>query len=312
MRRRRHQNAGFTLIELMVALAIFGLLLTAVYGAFRAALRAMGQVDAQSESSQLTRGLLTQVTSDLANLYPLQLPATEETAAAAEAAPASEEDAQAAPQERSAFQQEDARDDRKGVDLDTLSFVAVALDPAATQSASLDLAEITYYVDTDDTTPEKGLVRTVNALPGLAAEPVEPTVTEISPAVVSLNFRFWDETNSEWLDVWETTDALPPLIEVTLGLTQGDGKEPKLVQAILEPRSEGLLPQLTGKSSKAAATGQEAGQQQAGQQPGESGQTPPASSFQLPGGTGGGPALPGGLSLPSAPSSGTGRSSKRP
>lgn len=252
MRRRR----GFTLIELMVAMTIFSFLLAAVYFTFRTAQRCVSEADRQSDSNQETRAVLEQLTHDLANLYPLKLTQTETS---------SEQTGPASPEEglspnQLAFNHEDDTDASNDLDLDSLSFVSAATDPAAAQTVCSDLAEITYYVDQDDSTPEEGLVRTVNRLPGLAADPVQPSVTELCPEVVSLNFRFWDDQSGDWVDTWDTPDTLPPLLEVTLGIVRRAGEEteqPTVVQTIIEPRSQGLPAGFLEQQQNEAAAGQQ-------------------------------------------------------
>lgn len=300
MRRPTHNQRGFTLLELIVALSIFALLLSGVYGTFRAAERALDRVDTQSDAFQLTRALLGQIRGDFANLYPLRMAATtaEGEPYVPEVEPEAELEgvaAQPATEKQLAFVHENEVDDRESLDLDTISFVSASVDPAGTSVLAYDLAEITYYVDGDESTPEQGLVKMTNYLPGLAAEPVEPTTTEISREVVSLNFRFWDKTEGDWVEEWESQDGLPPMIEVTLGLVREEGSPPQLVQAVFEPRSTGLPEPASG--AKAGGGGQEMSAEEE-ERPEQSGPSAPPSPTPPSGGGNAAGLTPGGSTFP--------------
>jgi hypothetical protein len=83
---------------------------------------------------------------------------------------------------------------------------------------------VTYYVGTNpqDTT-QQGLVRVVDRLPGLESEEMVPEVTFLSEKVRSLNVRYFDPFQKEWLDEWQEATYFPTSVMVTIGVEREGG-----------------------------------------------------------------------------------------
>jgi prepilin-type N-terminal cleavage/methylation domain-containing protein len=62
-------ETGFTLIEVLLAMAILAVIMAAVYGSFSTAGRNVEQAEAARDEADLARTLLSKLTDDLANAY---------------------------------------------------------------------------------------------------------------------------------------------------------------------------------------------------------------------------------------------------
>lgn len=212
------RKSGLTLVELVVVMVLLLFIGLAIAGLVRSVADAGQRIEQIGETSQIGRVVIQRMATELSSTLPLPVPNAEMLGAplgatemefAAEAAPIL------------SFYHEDSYDTRLGLDLDTLRFTTSVADPRRGEVPQADLLEVLYFVDTDPKTPEQGLVRSVGTLPGLLPE--EATFEQqrqevISNRVVSLNFRFYDPDTGEWLDLWELTDVLPLMVEVTVGV----------------------------------------------------------------------------------------------
>ena len=188
MRSRRHARRAFTLLEMLVALAIMGLLATSLYASLhigfrarRAAERAIGPVRAASLALELVRRDVE------AALPPTGILA-------------------------GTFYGEDGSSG--GRDADTLTWFANVGEPAqgAADIVKLELALTTL----DDDGGNTALVRrlTTNLLAPKAQEPTEEVLCR---RVVALSLRYFD--GSDWLDNWDSStqdNTLPLAVEVVL------------------------------------------------------------------------------------------------
>lgn len=204
-----------------MTLTILAFVMGGVYGVFKAAHDGIERVDRRTALNQISRVLVSDLSRELANVYPLEIDLSEQAGATG----LSEAQFAQRGERMITFVGEDevASDGR---DVDTLRFTSAVNDPRrqakeGDMEPSYDLAEVLYYIDDDDTTPERGLVRQSNDRPGLATENVLPEVREISENVVAMNVRYLDdsEESPEWVDQWEDTASLPAALELTLFLT---------------------------------------------------------------------------------------------
>ena len=193
---------GFTLVELMVALSILGILAGAFYGSFHTSHRAAQSGENQITINQIARRTLFRIGREVRSSFPMQV---------------TFEDGETA----LTFVAEDLEDAQTGLSLDTLRFTATVNDPRSFSLPSFDVVEMYYYMDTDPKTPETGLLRSVGLVPGLVidgASGEEQKVTNLSSQIVSFNCRYFDEEEEVWVDGWEKMDLLPAAVEITIGL----------------------------------------------------------------------------------------------
>lgn len=203
---------GLTLVELVVVLVLLVFFGLAVGGLARTINDARQRVTEMGETMQIGRLVLQRIANDLVSIIPLPVPLDNATSPLSPTEGVSP---------TFTFYHEDTPDARFGLDEDTLRFTTVSNDPRRGDVPQTDLVEVAYFVDTDPQTPEQGLVRAVGTLPRLLPDESQPEQTPheiLSERVVSLNFRFYDADTGEWLDAWDRTDALPALVEITVGV----------------------------------------------------------------------------------------------
>ena len=97
---------------------------------------------------------------------------------------------------------------------DTLTFLATVNDPTKTGPGTSDVAEVQYYLDMDDSTPEQWLLRRVDVTPDI--DPFSGgMVALLGPKVLSLDFQFYD--GSTWWTTWDSAEEIPVAVNITIG-----------------------------------------------------------------------------------------------
>jgi type II secretory pathway pseudopilin PulG len=221
MKRRR----GLTLVELVVVMVLLLFIGLSVGGLVRLVRDTEQSINRTTEMNQTGRVVLQRIASELSSAMPLPVITDETQGALMSATEFGELGAMGTGVSTLpsvlTFYHEDALDTQTGLDLDTLRFTTANADPRRSNSPQGDTIEVAYYIDTDPQTLEQGLVRSLGTLPGLLPEDaltVQTLPEVLSERVVSLNFRFYDADTGEWLDTWDYTDALPALVEITIGI----------------------------------------------------------------------------------------------
>lgn len=183
MSRERDQR-GFTLLELIIALAIVGALLAIAFGGLRVALAAWRQGEDRAEAHQHVRGVALVITRALDATYPYR---------------ASES---LGPQPVLLFHGAAKR----------VEFVT----QAAPFPFSLPIAFSAVVIELEEG-ERAGLVVRQRALPN--RNPFsDAEVVFRDPAVSTLGFRYMDESGN-WSDTWDAERALPRAIAITVGTT---------------------------------------------------------------------------------------------
>jgi len=197
MLRRLPLPQAFTLLEMLVALALMGMLATALYASLRTGIGARKSAVAAVESVRTLELAHEIVRRDLeAALAPRGLLA-------------------------GAFIGEDAKEGGTDKDADTLTWHAAVGGPRVGAS---DIVRVGIALATPETGSQRVLVRSVvrNLLSPTEQEPDEEVLAR---GVASLNLRYFD--GSTWLDAWDSTtegDTLPLAVEVTMELELAAGK----------------------------------------------------------------------------------------
>jgi prepilin-type N-terminal cleavage/methylation domain-containing protein len=212
MRRGRNagftEGAGFTLLELMLALSLMALLMGGIYEILTVARRAQNRSMESVRLQQVGRAALQSIRNDLESLC--QTPGPLNTGLYAEDG----ETARGAftfPGDYATFLSTSrvARLGASRQDPDNPDNVPVA-----------DLIEIEYYIGTEPDGEGQGLIRRVKTCLNTTLsdddEVWEPTL--IAEEVVGLNFRYWD--GEAWQESWdtETEEGFPEAVEATLTL----------------------------------------------------------------------------------------------
>ncbi len=178
----RSGSAGFTLIEIMVAVAVGGIVLLAGFSALTSvhdrSEHALQATTAAREAAAVRSTLIDWLTSAQVS----------------------------APEVAVSFEGQDAAElDMAG---DELSF------PTSSRMAlRKSLTAVRLYLDTDPETPEYGLVAELTDRLG-----AEPGLIELVPQAVGFNLRYLPNVDGpvEWTESWVSQRQLPRAVEITL------------------------------------------------------------------------------------------------
>ena len=185
MNRPRRGERGFTLVELLIALALVGALLTIAFGGLRVAMASWRQGEDRAEAHQHVRSVALTLARAVSAAYPYQASRS------------------LAPEPVVLFSGNEQR----------MEFVTQAPPfPGATAIA------FTAVVLAFDDGGEPGLVVRQRALPN--REPFdEATVVYRDPSVTALRFAYLDEGG--WTESWDgaETKATPRAVKITVATT---------------------------------------------------------------------------------------------
>src|SRR5690242_11358821 len=186
--RRSVAECGFTLLELMVALAIVGALLAVAFGGLRVALGSWRRGEERSEVQQRVRGLVALISHTVEGAHPYRGSRTD------------------APETVILF---------NGTPK-TLQFVT----RSAPQPFAIPIAFAAVVIDVASQGDTPGLIIKQRAMPN--RDPFTKAETKVNePSVSAVAFRYLDSTGA-WRDTWdvdsgdaETQQMIPQAIEVT-------------------------------------------------------------------------------------------------
>lgn len=196
---------GFTLLEMIVAGAIFTAVVAGAYALFDGSRRLAARAEARADLLQTARAALRAIEADL----------------------------------KGALMSGSAYDTGFiGADsgtLDTLELVSVTSPTEevsedaykdATKTRRSDLSKVYYWVEQDQTKAAHGLVRERlgTLLPPESRTRREEDVETVSAEVVGLNLRYYD---GQWRDTWNsrTTGRMPRAVEVAVRVKREDEEE---------------------------------------------------------------------------------------
>jgi general secretion pathway protein J len=220
--RRRHAR-GFTLIELMVALAILAIVLSSVYATFYSGVKAMRDRHGVDDAYLVARVVMETITNDLSMAHYRS----------------GIDQGERVTQGFIGSDGEDGEYARDRLDFTTSSHILVHDGRPET-----DVVEVSYYID-DTYTDRPLLVRREDPLPDDTIRH-GGTLRILAEDVVALNFRYRepddmpasrtqetrdDESEQlEWVDAWnaekhEGGKTLPQLVEVSVTILDEEGHE---------------------------------------------------------------------------------------
>lgn len=202
----RHSR-GFTLVELLIALAIVGLLLTIAFSGLRVAMAAWTRGEDRAEAHQHVRALAFTMARALGAAYPFRGAKGE------------------APEAILLF---------NGTE-DKLEFVTQA--PPLPLQAPIAFTAVVISLESGE---EKGLVVRERALPN--RDPfTKGEIVMRDPSVTSLAFKFQSE-DGDWVETWNAQDlrSIPRGVQLTLGVTI-NGRAQTLPPLTVTLRATGAL-----------------------------------------------------------------------
>lgn len=190
--------SGFTLLEVLVAGAIFSLVMAALYGVFSQTLLSKSLAEERAAQARTARVALLRIGEDLQSALP---PTNKEIHFLGETHPTQE------------FPE------------DTLSFVTLTRAAVTTYIPEGDLSEVAYVVEPDPSDiTQKQLIRRVR----FTLSPQDAAADEAAPLLLhvhGLRFRFFD--GREWQEEWRQESILkrlPQAVETTVYVADSQGK----------------------------------------------------------------------------------------
>lgn len=206
------RSTGFTLLELLVATAIFAVVIAAAYTLFDASRNLSSRAEFSAQLYQSARAALQTIEADLRGAV---MPSTAFDTGFIGATSGSDKEP-----------------------LDTLEFITVSRHTAMAHDVNetdvvrgVDLSKVYYWIETDLTKKAHGLVRErpLELTPPNGPVRRDESVVEIAQDVVFLNFRYYD--GSDWLDQWDSTQThkLPKAVEVTV-FVRGEWRDEEVLQ----------------------------------------------------------------------------------
>lgn len=203
---------GFTLLEVLIAVAIMAVLVTVIYTSFSTSSRNVEQAEASRDATDLARTLLAKLSADIANAYVnagMNSPVTLTIFYGKK-------------------EEGGASDEKIRHDALTLTTLTNWRKP---DSRETDLWEVGYFFK--EKTDGTGFVmmrrekrELINDSPALEGG-VEYEMTD---RVEGLQFRYYDIATKKWLDAWDSRTAgssnlqqmpVPKAVEITLLLDDG-------------------------------------------------------------------------------------------
>ncbi len=183
---------GFTLLEVLIALAIIGALLVIALGGMRVALAAWRQGEDRAEAHQHVRGVALQLARTIGATYPYLGPRTD------------------TPESVLLFVGDETH----------LEFVTQS--PPSPFAVRIAFTAVVIALDASEAHP--GLVLLQRPLPN--QNPFADAVPVFrDPAITSISFKYLDASGG-WLDAWDgpNTNAVPRAVRIAVGASI-DGRE---------------------------------------------------------------------------------------
>ncbi len=197
------KSAGFTLIELTVAVAIFLVFITAAFGTFTMVHDSMARTEAHEDLYQTGRVVLAQLSAELASAY------------------------QPAGSTETELVGEDTDGPVDSIQSDRISFLTTA-HPVDEDYTYGDLTRVTYSLDGAGSGEPPGLYLEESWTPGLELNEDQAERHLLSPLVVGFNCKYLP-VEGDWELEWVDQTTLPLAVRVELTLQDPEAQSPPLV-----------------------------------------------------------------------------------
>lgn len=183
------RTRAFTLVEVLLAASLSMVVITGAFFTLGTMLRAYKSRAGVSQSAEIAHLILNRIRTDLMSVY-------------------------FSPHGSGCLMI--GTDLNNGLfDTDRLVFKSWVNDPMLMGQGTSDLAEIEYFVDSDDATPVQWLQRRFDSTPD--DDPLTGgTLALLGPRVQSLDLMYYD--GLAWWAEWESEEELPIAVNVTIGV----------------------------------------------------------------------------------------------
>ncbi|NOY25916.1 MAG: prepilin-type N-terminal cleavage/methylation domain-containing protein [Oligoflexia bacterium] len=208
-----HGTGGFTLLEVIVALGILGVIAALAFSALRGSLNARDFMEGEEEFSRSAGTALDRVSRDLELAY-----LTSNTSAIATY--------------QTVFIGKD------GNQLDELWFATLGHQRRFANSRECDQAEITLWTEPDPENSDASVLLIRESQRIDERPEADGPVMPLAHGVQRFDLRYLDPTTGEWTDDWDSTGAdqpnrLPRAVEIVLVMLAPDPDDPEK----MKPRS---------------------------------------------------------------------------
>jgi general secretion pathway protein J len=210
MRPARRQEAGFTLIEVMIAVAILSSITVLIYGSYQQTFKSRRVVEENLSRYRSARLAMDRMLRDIqmAYLSNNRVPGTEQTP-------------------RTFF------DGSRRADIDELRFSYFGHQRLYADSKEGDTSAVGYFGGRDPENPRKlNLYRKeTKRLQADRFENIPGETDLLCDDVVRLEFKYYHPDRKEWLDIWRTSqadgfpDRLPSRVQIRLVVRDEAGNE---------------------------------------------------------------------------------------
>lgn len=207
LRNRR----AFTLMEVLVAMAIMVIVIGAIYSAFRVGNQSSTAVQESADLNQTARVILGRINKELLSLHNLS------------------------GQTGSSLEGINSEDNGEPPFFDKLTFTTVSHDPCGKVGARGDVCTVRYAAECDDDGKAQGLFVTEDYTPDLhltdtMSQNQSLSEVRVSDLVVGMNCTYLDPDTGDWVDSWVDKAALPTAVRVELILKSArEGSQPVTV-----------------------------------------------------------------------------------
>lgn len=211
------RRSGYTLLEVMLAIAIGLLLVAALYVALDVQIRYMQAGRNAVAEGQLARGLLSRIGADI-RMHMGKLPASQSTTTTTTPT-ATNTTSNAGSSTAGSLGTSQFSYGIQGDGTQLMLFVSAVprygRGAADNQNGDSDLRRIIYTL-----LPGTGLARIESrSFSTDAGDLADATPDILAQEVISLQFQYYDASSGSWMTSWDGTTSGPPLaVEITLGL----------------------------------------------------------------------------------------------
>jgi len=212
MTRPRH-SAGFTLVEMLISLAIIGFMMMIAWGTIIQTTRAKKHYEVVQDRYREVRVALGRLEKDVSMAY------------------LSQNQDSLSPEPRTMFVGESSMSG------DSLRFSAFVHQRLYANAKESDQTIVSYYVDSDpDDRSVKNLYRRETRRTAQEKWDALPADTDVLfTGIDKFKLQYWDAKDREWEDEWSTVSAdgkphrVPDRVKITLGFKDERGKDVSFV-----------------------------------------------------------------------------------